>query len=65
MFEAAIRRVPGLDGRRIVMIGDQLGTDIMGAVRFGIDSVLVLTGIGRLSDLATSDIRPTYTLERL
>jgi len=65
MFEAAIRRVPGQDRQRIVMIGDQLGTDIMGAVRFGIDSVLVLTGIGRLSDLATSDIRPTYTLERL
>ncbi len=37
----------------------------MGAVRFGIDSVLVLTGIGRLSDLATSNILPTYTLERL
>jgi len=65
MFEAAIRRVPGQDRRRIVMIGDQLETDIVGAVRFGIDSVLVLTGIGRLSDLATSDIRPTYTLERL
>jgi ribonucleotide monophosphatase NagD (HAD superfamily) len=65
MFEAAIRRIPGQDRRRIVMIGDQLGTDIMGAVRVGIDSVLVLTGIGRLSDFATSDIRPTYTLERL
>jgi HAD superfamily hydrolase (TIGR01450 family) len=61
MFEAAVRRL-GLDRRRLVMIGDQLGTDILGAQRAGIDSVLVETGVARLADLATSEVRPTFTL---
>jgi ribonucleotide monophosphatase NagD (HAD superfamily) len=35
MFEAALRRFPTIDRRRLVMIGDQLGTDILGAQRAG------------------------------
>jgi HAD superfamily hydrolase (TIGR01450 family) len=65
MFEAAARRFPAIDRRRTVMVGDQLGTDILGAMRFGIDSVLVLTGVARLTDLDAGDIRPTYTLTGL
>jgi HAD superfamily hydrolase (TIGR01450 family) len=65
MFAAAISRLAEPDPRRIVMLGDQLATDILGAHNVGIDSVLVLSGISRLSDLATSAIRPTYTLDRL
>lgn len=62
MFEAAVRRFPGVDRRRMVMIGDQLGTDILGAHRFGLDSVFVETGIGRLVDFERSEVKPTYTL---
>lgn len=62
MFEAAAARFPSVDRRRLVMIGDQLGTDILGAQRAGIDSVLVQTGVARLAELATSEARPTFTL---
>lgn len=62
IFEAVARRFPDLDRRRMVMLGDQLGTDILGANRFGIDSVLVLTGVARQSDLTRTAPRPTYVL---
>jgi HAD superfamily hydrolase (TIGR01450 family) len=65
MFQEATRRLGNPDPRRVVMIGDQLGTDILGAHRFGIDSVLVLTGVARVSDLDHSDVRPTFTLSGL
>jgi HAD superfamily hydrolase (TIGR01459 family) len=65
MFESAVRRLGNPDPRRLVMLGDQLGTDILGAQRFGIDSVLVETGVARLADLRASDVHPTFTLRAL
>jgi HAD superfamily hydrolase (TIGR01450 family) len=65
MFEAAAGRFPGVDRRRMVMMGDQLGTDILGAQRFGIDSVLLETGVARLAQLASSEVRPTWTMTGL
>ncbi len=73
IFEAAARRHPGIDRRRVVMLGDQLGTDILGANRFGIDSVLVETGVAGRSertegatDEASQDFaRPTFRLAGL
>jgi HAD superfamily hydrolase (TIGR01450 family) len=63
MFEAAVRRFPTVDRRRMVMLGDQLGTDILGAQRFGLDSVLVESGVHRLADLAEQgEVRPTFVL---
>jgi HAD superfamily hydrolase (TIGR01450 family) len=65
MFESAARRLGNPDPRRLVMLGDQLATDILGAQRFGIDSVLVETGVARLADLDASDVHPTFTLRAL
>ncbi|HEY2903502.1 MAG TPA: HAD-IIA family hydrolase [Polyangia bacterium] len=65
MFEAAARRLGDPDRRRMVMVGDQLATDILGANRFGIDSVLVETGVGRVADLAASEGQPTFTMSGL
>lgn len=59
IFTAALARFP--NPGRVVMIGDQLTTDIRGAQRAGIDSVLVGTGIGRPED-AGEDCRPTWYL---
>lgn len=52
--------------RDMVMIGDQLETDIRGAVEFGLDAVLVNTGIAHLTpdDIDTS-LPPTYFLDSL
>jgi glycerol-1-phosphatase len=47
--------------RDMVMIGDQLGTDILGANDFGIDSVLVGTGVTASKGAAVcKDHPPTY-----
>ena len=60
IFEEALRRSGTRD---MVMIGDQLETDIRGANAFGIDSVLMDSGVTRISatDLP-APIRPTYRL---
>jgi ribonucleotide monophosphatase NagD (HAD superfamily) len=52
--------------RDMVMIGDQLETDIRGAVEFGLDAVLVNTGVAKL-DLNDVDasLQPTYYLDSL
>lgn len=65
MFDAAFARVGDVDRRRIVMIGDQLGTDVLGAVNAGIDSVLIETGIARRDDVETGPARPTWVLKDL
>ena len=46
MFRIALRKA-GCGAREAVMVGDQLDTDVAGAARVGIDSILVLTGIDK------------------
>ena len=48
-----------------LVIGDRLDTDIAGAAALGWDSLLVLTGITRRAELATSSVRPTHVSEDL
>ncbi|MGR9071773.1 MAG: HAD-IIA family hydrolase [Gammaproteobacteria bacterium] len=45
-----------------VAIGDRLDTDILGAVRANIRSLMVLTGVSTEKDLKASDYRPTWVL---
>lgn len=45
---------------RAVMIGDQLETDIRGALAAGIDATLVATGVSVTLDSIAQDMRPTY-----
>lgn len=64
IFEEAIARFAA---NKTLFIGDRLDTDIMGAARVGIDSVLVLTGIDRPKHVlaAPEGSRPTYVLSDL
>jgi glycerol 3-phosphatase-2 len=59
LFETAAQRV---DARRPIVVGDRIDTDIAGACRSGMDSLLVLTGVSGARDLVTAqpDRRPTY-----
>lgn len=59
LFRETQRRV---GGRRPLVVGDRLDTDIEGAVRAGYDSLLVLTGVTGLPELvaAPAGARPTY-----
>lgn len=64
IFEEARTR---FGAKHPIFVGDRLDTDVLGATRAGIDSVLVLTGIDRAKQLlaAAPDQRPTYILEDL
>jgi 4-nitrophenyl phosphatase len=52
----------GIDPNQTVAIGDRLETDILGAVRTGIRSLMVLTGISTEEDLKTADYQPTWVM---
>ena len=58
IFEAAVERA---GTRNLLMIGDQLATDIAGAQRFGIDSALVRSGVTRA--VFDGGPQPTWILE--
>jgi len=64
IFEEAFRRY---DSREALMIGDRLDTDILGANRAGIPSLLVLTGIDQAKQVlaAIPDERPTMIVDDL
>jgi hypothetical protein len=59
LFTAAARRA---GARRPLVVGDRLDTDVEGAVRAGMDSLLVLTGVSGPRDLlaAPPGRRPTH-----
>lgn len=59
LFATAARRA---DGGRTVVVGDRLDTDIEGANRAGLDSLLVLTGVSDAAELLAAPVerRPTY-----
>ena len=59
LLDETVRRV---GGRRPLMVGDRLDTDIEGARAAGFDSLLVLTGVTGLPELvaAAEELRPTY-----
>jgi len=63
IFAEAVRRS---GTRNMVMLGDQLATDIRGARAFGLDAVLVGTGV-TTAVLPTTPVhlRPTYRLRSL
>ncbi|SIN44096.1 HAD-IIA family hydrolase [Micromonospora cremea] len=64
LFETAARRS---DGGRALIVGDRLDTDIEGARRAGLDSLLVLTGVSRVPELLAAEPgrRPTYVAQDL
>ena len=63
LFDAARERFPDAT---LVMIGDQLETDIRGARNYGIDAVLVGSGVAKVARLgADTPLLPTFIMECL
>jgi len=62
-----IRERRAIEKKDIVMVGDTLHTDILGGNKFGLDTVLVLSGNTQKSDAETrinsTGIVPTYVCE--
>jgi HAD superfamily hydrolase (TIGR01450 family) len=65
IFEVALERLGVTDRARVVMIGDQLETDIRGAAAAGIDSVLVQSGVAGSAPAGPSGPRPTFVMPAL
>lgn len=65
IFSKALQMTKDLG--RVVMLGDQLATDIVGARAIGIDSALVLTGLTRSVDVQVDDpeVCPTWVVSDL
>lgn len=64
IFETAKSR---FGSKRPLFVGDRIDTDILGANRAGIDSVLVLTGISKPKELLATkeDSHPTFVIADL
>ena len=64
IFETAKAR---FSSKRPLFVGDRIDTDILGANRAGIDSVLVLTGISQPKELLATkaDSHPTFVIADL
>jgi len=63
IFIEALKRSGSRD---MIMIGDQLETDIRGANAFGIDSVLITSGVSASGmTFLSEDLRPTYRMRSL
>lgn len=61
MYQQAMNLL-GSDPAETVAIGDRLETDILGAVRTGIRSLMVLTGVSSQEDLKTVPYQPTWVM---
>ena len=61
MFDIAISSM-GIDRSEVLMVGDRVSTDILGARQAGIPSVLVKTGEFKPEDL-TGDVQPDFMVD--
>ncbi len=61
MYQQALQRLQ-TDPAFTLAVGDRLDTDILGAIRAGLPSLLVLSGIATAADVAASAYQPTWVL---
>jgi len=64
MYEEALHRM-GAAPETTAMIGDRIDTDIAGASRAGLRTILTLSGITTRDDLKTLDIKPDLVSDHL
>lgn len=63
-MEKALRKI-GLSKDEVIMVGDNYMTDIKAGINFGIDTLLVYTGVSTKEQVAKMDVKPTYELDSL
>jgi 4-nitrophenyl phosphatase len=64
IYDAALRHL-NADPITTAMIGDRLDTDILGAQRAGLGTILVLTGVTSREDLADHTIQPDLVFDSI
>ncbi len=61
LFREALRRLNGTRDNTVV-VGDRMNTDIVGGKEAGLRTILLLSGVTKLSDLSSSDNRPDWVM---
>ena len=64
MFKLALQRAEEKPNRA-VMVGDQLETDLLGAHRAGVHTILVLTGVETRETIRSSKLKPELVIENV
>lgn len=64
IMEKALHRL-GLEKKEVAMIGDNYATDICAGIHYDMDTLLVLTGFTKESDLLSLPIAPTHVVHTL
>ena len=64
IFEMALKKMD-LRKEEVLVIGDRIDTDIEGARRAGIKSLLILTGVTGREEVEKSDIKPDFVLNSM
>ncbi|MGD8605610.1 MAG: HAD-IIA family hydrolase [Anaerolineales bacterium] len=64
IYELAMQRL-GTTGDETLAVGDRLETDILGGIRAGLKTALLLTGVSSRSDLDTSPVQPNFIFQDL
>ncbi|HDM92351.1 MAG TPA: HAD-IIA family hydrolase [Candidatus Korarchaeota archaeon] len=64
IFDMALS-VLGIEKSKVLVVGDRLDTDVIGAKNARLDCALVLTGVARAEDVEASSAKPNYILGSL
>jgi len=64
IFELALAKL-GTDRERTAIIGDRLETDVLGGQRFGLITILVLSGITTPQELENSPLKPNFVFKNM
>lgn len=64
MYTEAARKL-GLEPSQITFVGDRLDTDIEGANKAGMSSILVLSGVAKKEDLENSKVQPDMVIDSI
>ena len=64
MFRSAMNRIQA-HSESTVMVGDRMDTDVVAGIEAGLETILVLTGSTRSSDIARYPFRPTRVLDSI
>lgn len=59
IMDMALQRL-GMTAEQVLVVGDNLATDIPAGAAAGLSSVLMLTGVSRAEDVAASPVAPTW-----
>jgi HAD superfamily hydrolase (TIGR01457 family) len=64
IFEITLKNI-GLRKEEVLVVGDRIDTDIEGAHKAGISSLLILTGVTSKEEVEKSQIKPDFVLSSL